>query len=262
MRILKPVVLSIVLSGMFSCQHVASSNETEPDPASQDASQDSNFKTLDTAISFHGFWVNETFAASLRETQSPLLATIPENSCIYIPDRTLKPTGMIYGFHEGGEAWVVVKNGTEHELWDENMENKRSSIRILPGGKLQIGKESFVKLKYDNRSETQPTILEELLFAGTYKDPQGGSVVFTYDGRVSGLDSFQTYSAAIDVMEENVDRMGLAINRGRETDFGYRFRNDTLRIFELDCLDYDSTNKACITQDLGKLRYILVKTGK
>jgi hypothetical protein len=223
----------------------------------------STFKTLDTSLSFSGFWVNEQYATSIKKTKSPTGTEIPETSCISIPDRTLTVTRMIYGFHEGGEDLVFVKNANKYEVWDAALEWKRYEVTMLSGNKLSIGDNRFVKTKYvdDEKANGQPTILEELLFAGRYQDDNGSVVEFTEDGQVHGLGDYKTYSAYIDYTDQgmNVDQIGLGVTKIDEENYAFKFNKDTLSVYNLKCLDFDSLNKACAVVDFGGLQYRLVK---
>jgi hypothetical protein len=170
---------------------------------------------------------------------------------------------MIAGFHEGGESLVVLRNANKYELWDEALENKRYDIVVISNKKLQIGVDSFVKIKYANdlNSDRQPTILEELLFKGRYENEDGSIVEFTDNGLVKGLENFKTYSAYIDYVAESkpVDLVALGETMVSETPYGYKFNTDTLLIFNLSCAEYDSSSKICIEQTFGELKYKLIK---
>lgn len=255
MRIL---IVSLILA-LYACNSSDASHSqnttTVPTPAKE------GFKTLDTTVSFSGYWVNEKYVDSIRITKSPVNTPIPENSCISIPNRTLKTTGMISGFHEGGEGLFVLKNGANYELWDETKENKRHDLALLPSGKLKIGNDIFVKIDYTDNPDTQPTILEELLFKGSYTNEDGTTVEFTKTGLVKGLSNFATYSAYIDYAAEStrIDIIGLGTNKSNEKDYGYRFIKDTLAIYELNCIDSESTTNNCIGFTWGKLKYKLIK---
>lgn len=222
-----------------------------------------NFKTLDTTINFSGYWINEAYVTSVQETKSPVKAIIPEKSCIWIPKRTLIPTGMVYGFHESGEGLVVVRKDSHYEIWDETLENKRHSI-LLVKDKLQIDNDWFVYLNADTTAfKNQPAILEQFLFAGDYEHVDGSVVEFTANGMVKGLEKFKTYSAFVDYVAETnpVNRMALSETQSEEKHFAYQFHNDTLLIYTLKCSDYD-TNNHCLEESFGELKYRLTRKNK
>jgi hypothetical protein len=223
----------------------------------------STFKTLDTSLSFSGFWVNEQYATSIKKTKSPTGTEVPKTSCISIPDKTLMVTRIIYGFHEGGGDVVFVKNGKKYEVWDAGLEFKIYDVTMPSGNKLSIGDNHFVKLKYvdDEKDNRQPTILEELLFAGRYQDDNGSVVEFTDDGQVNNLGDYKTYSAIIDYADQgmNVDQIGLGVTKMDEEKYAFNFNKDTLSVYNLKCLDFDSLNNACAVVDFGALKYRLVK---
>ena len=55
---------------------------------------------------------------------------------------------MVYGFHEGGEGWVIVKKGITYEIYDKDLKARVRSIEILSPDKIKIGDRYFSKLKH------------------------------------------------------------------------------------------------------------------
>jgi hypothetical protein len=118
-----------------------------------------------------------------------------------------------------------------------------------------------MKFTDDPDNSSQPTILEEVLFRGHYQGDNGLHVEFTGNGEVSGLGNFKTYSAYVDYADQamQVDQIGLGSSKDSEKNYGFRFNHDTLRIYKLKCLEFDSINNVCAVLDFGDLEYKLIK---
>ena len=222
------------------------------------------FKTLDTTISFAGFWVIERYVNDIKKTQSARQSQGSDESCITIPERTLQVTRMVWGFHDGGADLVIVKDGDNYQLWDSELKEKAKDIEIISNDKIKIGNKDFIKIScVDNTvTNSNPTILEEILFKGKYRSDNGATIEFKANGQISGLDNFSYYSAIIDYSGPALDIDQIALGQSKNTTnlFGYKFNKDTLSIYKITCTDYDSTNNMCGVVDYGELTYKLWRT--
>jgi hypothetical protein len=215
-----------------------------------------DFQTLDTIVPFSGFWVNELYINNIKKNKSPRLSQGVDKSCITIPDKTLQVTRMVAGFHEGAADMIVVKkNGNFYFYYKYNdtIRNPAYNIQIVSKEKIKIDNNTFIK--------TDEKFLEDILFSGKYLDSLGAEVQFTKDGHVNGLDSFKLYDPIYDYVDVgmDVDQVGLKTNRGKFNYYAFKFKQDTLLIYDLKCLTYDSTNKSCLVVDFGDLKYKLSK---
>ena len=125
---MRNISIIALLSLLAACNSADQSVTPAETPAP--AVEIKDFKTIDTALSFSGYWVNAKYAAAVRQSKSPSRTTIPEKSAIKIPARTLQETSMVYNFHEGGDACVFVKNGDHYELWDAALTKKREDVVV------------------------------------------------------------------------------------------------------------------------------------
>ena len=209
------------------------------------------FMSLDTVLPFPGLWVNTAYVESIRKTLSPRASQNAGDgkSFITMPERTLQTTSWIYGFHEGGEGVIVVKDGPRYKLYRSDTSKFISEITPLPGGRLRIGDQTFVQLQHPDSTVYDKGIIEELLFAGKYLDEQGRTVTFETNGRVTGLDTFTHYQPQCDYVENREDFEELFLGRQLEimhmTRFGYEIKKDSLIIYQLQCMDFDSVGKYC-----------------
>jgi hypothetical protein len=223
-----------------------------------------DFRLVHVPIPFSGIWVNEKYVVGIKKDKSPRVYQNVAESVI-VPDSTLQDIRGTSGFHEGSEGGLeVVKNGDHFELYDKDSKGRSKKIDIITADKINIGDESFIKLKHPDEKKYDWNILEELVFSGRYRRVDGSEAEFKLDGRVSGLDSFTHYVPMIDYIGPgmNVDQVELGVREDQMETFGYRFKTDTLFIYALHCLEgYDSASKECGVVEFGDLRYKLFRKG-
>ncbi len=219
-----------------------------------------DFKTFHTALGFAGAWVNEAYVDSIRKNRSPRQDQWISESCIIIPDSTLEKTNMISGFHEGGAEMVVVKDGNHYEFYDPEFKKPKDIIEAITPDRLRIGNQYFQKLKYPDIEKYEWGILNEILFGGKYQSQDGKEVVFEVNGHIKGLDTVTYYQPHADYTEEQelgVDRISMGQSHEKVQVYGFRFDRDTLFIYRIDCLQYDSVAHQCGLEKLGGLRWKL-----
>lgn len=264
------VLLLLMACGIFSCvspspeQHSETKDSTVLDEAPAAEADVPHFKTLDTALSFAGLWVNETFIDNIRRTRSPHRSegAMVEESCITIPARTLQVTRMVAGFHEGAADMVVVKDKDRYKMYDAALENVQKEIEIISPERIRIGNQYFGRITgYDTTLEDLG-ILEELLFQGRYESSDKKEVIFAVDGRVQGLGEFKRYAPAIDLSAwpaGDFDHVELETVTGKRVDHGFRFAGDTLVIFQVKCFKEDASSSECDSVAPGNILYRLLR---
>jgi hypothetical protein len=221
-----------------------------------------NFKTKDTTISFTGYWLCKDYFESINNFKSPKKAQ-DNSEFIFVPDRTLKQTMMIANFHEGGPTLTILSNADQYELWEiqeDSLTQRLDNIEIIDKTNIKIGNRLFVKinpLKNDNGSK----ILEDILFKGIYTNASGKTIEFKNNGQVFGLENFKIYEPNIDYIDAGmqVDQIGLGQNNNDLEYFGFKFIQDTLELYKLNCLTFDSTDNRCVEVELGQQTHKLWK---
>jgi len=239
------IILTIgFLSSCFSTEKQKDSQTTE------------DFKSLETIIPFAGFWVNERYLNDIKKSKSPRESQGFYESCITIPERTLQVTRMVWGFHDGGADLVVVKNKDRYQFYykyNDTIRDFAQDIEIISKEKIKIGDNFFIK--------TNSNFLEEILFKSKYVDSNGTTVEFTATGKVVGLGDYKIYRPLYDYNAEgmNVDQIALLQTEKDGKLFGFKFNADTLLIYELNCLQYDSLNNMCVVVDFGQMTFKLTR---
>lgn len=256
----KTLYLGMVLF-LLACSQSDTRKDKAADSIPSQSTGMADFKTLDTVLPFSGLWVNEEYIKKLKKTQSPRESQDIGEGCITIPERTLQEVSMVYGFHEGGEGWVIVKKGITYEIYDKDLKARVRSIEILSPDKIKIGDRYFSKLQHPDHKRGDLNILEELLFSGNYQQPDGKVAAFKLDGSVSGLDSFNYYNPMIDYSGEglNMDQIELGAAKENLHPYGFRFNADSLIIYQLNCVEYDSAAKQCGVVGIGDPIYKLLR---
>ena len=220
-------------------------------------------KTLDTIVSLSGYWLSEDYINNLNENKSPKNAQ--EKGCEYIeiPERTLITTSIILNFHDGGEQLQVLKNKEVYQLWkidNDSISELMSDIEVVSNAKIKIADKSFIKispLKIDGETK----ILEEILFKGQYITTEGKLINFKNNGQISGLDNYNFYSPIIDYSDAGlqIDQIGFGKTTKDFEYFGFKFNKETLELYKLKCITYDSIENECVEVDYGELAYKLLK---
>lgn len=216
------------------------------------------FKTLDTALSFAGVWVNENYFDSIRNNRSPRLDQGIGKSCIIIPDRTLQETRMVWGFHDGAGPMVVVKDGQTYLFYDPELKLPFDTIRPLMSSRLRIGDQYFQRLNHPDTSKNDWGILEEILFSGKYQKEDGEDVVFGRNGHITGLGAVSYYEPEMDYADRadrQIDGIKLGQSHEKLKEYAFRFDKDSLLIYTIICLRYNVGERTCDSSKLGELMW-------
>lgn len=239
-----------ILVFLFSCS--SSSNQVNNSNNAKD-----DFKTLDCEIPFTGYWLSEDYFNSIQKYKSPKKAQEEATgNFIFIPDRTIKPTMMIYGFHEGSEPLMVLKKDEQFQLWGKTYDTLQfvNEIETLSKDRIKIDKNAFVKVNVQTREQVYQ-ILEEILFKGTYTNVKKEIIMFKNNGELTGLGNFAYYRIVDDYMDEGmqVDQIELSEGNKDPESYGFKFKGDTLEIYQLNCLAFDSVSQQCGEVAYGQL---------
>ena len=253
MTTVRTIFFSAMVGLLFSC----SSNDRQQDG---ETSISADFKKLDTTVSFSGCWLSEDYYNSIREFNSPKKAQ-DGSQFMVVPDRTLQQTIMIYNFHEGGPFLKILKHGDNYEIWevqDDSLTQQLYTIEVISETEIKLGDKIFVKINPLKNQDTQQ-ILEEILFKGQYTNSDGKTIEFKSNGQLIGLDNFKFYDPIIDYFDAGmqVDQVGLGSSQKDLGWYGFKFNKDTLELYTLNCLTFDSTDNRCVEVDYGQLTYKL-----
>ena len=242
----------------------AAAASTDPVNSNEDSIELSKLKKRfsDTSIPFEGLWVNEHYVNEIKSGKPIRESQDTETKCIVIPRRTLQVTRIIFGFHDGGQSLVFVKNGLEYFAYALYDGRCVDTLHVLAGERLKFGRDYYVRLGEEDSTLPDLGVLEQLVFAGKYKLPDAaGTVSFEKNGKIDGLDSLSWYEPAIDYAdwgyETKLDHIRIGADRKHLHDYGFRFAGNTLEIYTIDCLK--QAGNACVLDTLGRQVYALQK---
>jgi hypothetical protein len=233
-------------------------------------------KSENENIPIAGIWVSENYINSLKEKKSPRIAQQGNSFLIVIPERTNEKTSIMDGFHDDFDNYFILKNQNRFEIWethDNRLTKLEYIIEVISSSKIKIGETILIKidastvkdfLHYGLKEEI--LIQEELLFKGIYLTSDGKKVELKKNGQINGLDSFYYYKPINDYYDEGmqVDQL-ILVKLEKNIDwkdleyYGFKFNCDTLELYKLNCLEFDSTSRNCGVVELGKLEYKLWK---
>ena len=250
---MRNIIVIAIIGLLFSCS--SSDRNLDSSTTFKD-----DFKRLDTIVSFSGCWLNEDYFNNIRQFKSPKNAQ-DGSLFIFIPHRTLQQTIMTYNFHEGGSFLKTLKRGNDYEIWevqDDSLTQQLYTVDVVSSTKIKLDNSAFIKIN-PQKSEHTYHVLEEILFKGKYTNADEKTIEFKPNGQVVGLVDFKFYRPAIDYYDAGmqVDQVGLGSSQKDLEWFGFKFKQDTLELYKLNCLIFDSTYNRCVEVDYGQLTYKL-----
>ena len=210
-----------------------------------------------------GEWVNIKYLKSVRATKSAMAA---QGVCEYSFVRFHNDSALlVISFHEGVDFKVdslsdnVFKGTNDFDSTLFKLKNDtlfltfQNKIDTLVAYPITIA--SFT---YANR------LLNKEIFEGNYEVVGAGNktISFTADGQVSGFLNFSKYFVSDDYFDAgcNYDMIYFNTNKNDRTNkFTWKFKADTLCIYQLDCAVFDTVSSYCTETKVGKLIYALKK---
>jgi hypothetical protein len=226
----------------------------------------------------HGVWVKTDYVDKVIRTKSPLAAadlatgvtTMYINTNNIAGDSIIVPAG--WGNHEGGELTLAFKAGKRKSTIKFGAGDLGYSIKngdtILttywPDDNKKIIVTNYKRALYkqldDDIGYGLNYMINKGMIAGKYSciDTSGvaSPVIFTNNGKVTGLDNFKTYFIQNDLGGEpmnNLDGIIFDIYTKKNTGFSYQINIDTLKLYST------RPNADSTLLILDKLKYTLIK---
>ena len=210
-----------------------------------------------------GDWVNLKYLRSIQKTKSPKISqNVGQYSYISFNRDTAT---FVSNFHE----WIsfnIKSDGTNHFYC---MRYDKDTIRmIVSNDKMTVIhngiNETYLKYQMCIPNDDWGTwLLNKEIFSGKYLnvDSLNHTVVFNDDGSVKGFLDFNSYEVMPNYYFAGSEFDILYMKKKPKDKFEYTwiFSNDTLKIYNLDCQEFDSINNMCVETKIGKLQYRLIK---
>ncbi|MDO8897190.1 MAG: hypothetical protein Q7V19_06025, partial [Bacteroidales bacterium] len=168
----------------------------------------------------------------------------------------------------------IVKNNSNYEIWEDlNKPNNKLeyTIKVISSTSIKIGEIVLIKINplrlrdfFHNGLKNELLVQEELLFKGVYITTDGKKVEFKNNGQIEGLEDYFYYKPESDYYDQGmqVDQVILVSSNSdfkrEDLDYyGFEFEYDTLRLYKLNCIVFDSANQNCVEVGHGELLYKL-----
>lgn len=228
---------------------------------------------VDTIIPITGCWISESYVNSLKELKSPKKAQ--DNSLLLIiPESINGNVTIMYDFHDDFDYFKIVRNNNDYEIWENLNEQKPKliySIKVISESKMVIGDTAFIRINpvrirdfFRNGLKNEILVQEELLFKGVYLNNDGKKVEFKNNGQIEGLEGYFYYKPESDYYDYGMQIDQLILVKSESNIkwqdleyYGFKFSYDTLELYKLDCIVFDSTYQTCVKVENGELLYKL-----
>lgn len=231
------------------------------------------FKAKNSKIAIAGCWVSEVYLKSLKEFKSPKRAQ-DNGLLLIIPKRVNEKVSYMEAFHDDFDYYSILKNKNTYEIWEiinDNPPKLEFVIEVISPTRIKIGTIVLEKINPLIKSDflrrglkEQVMIQEDLLFKGKYITSDNRKVEFTKDGKIKGLDDFYFYQPINDYYDMGMQVDQLVLVKSRKNIewkdleyFGFTFNHDTLELYKLNCISFDTTSGYCGEVENGELKYKL-----
>ncbi|MEP6795267.1 MAG: hypothetical protein ABJB16_13135 [Saprospiraceae bacterium] len=231
----------------LSCKRAAPTVANEPAPK--------EIQQKGIPQKFKGQWVNLKYIESLKRTKSPSKSQDVAYLSFVTIDKNM--VSSVWNFHEGTSDSLTLIS--DHEI--ETPAKARYTL-ISPEKLLSTtdkGIDTLFRFDMNEKNELSNRAINEFVFKGNYSNGKT-NVEFTGDGKVKGLDAFDTYAALQDYYDAGLNLDKLLLYKGdNETEFTWEFKGDKLILYAIECKKYDKADKRCVVLKRGKKVYTLMR---
>lgn len=204
---------------------------------------------------FRGQWVNLKYIESLKRTKSPSKSQDVAYLSFVTIDKNM--VSSVWNFHEGTSDSLRLIS--DHEI--ESPTKARYTL-ITPEKLLSTtdkGIDTLFRFDMNEKNELSNRAINEFVFKGNYTDGKK-DVEFTADGKINGLDTFDSYAALQDYYDAGLNIDKLILYKGnKETEYTWDFKGDKLVIYAIECKKFDKTDHRCVVIKRGKKAFTLTR---
>jgi hypothetical protein len=237
------------------------------------ANASNELRARNEKISIAGYWVSESYINSLKKYKSPKKAQ--DNSLLLIiPESINENVTIMHNFHDAYDDYAIKKSHSDYEIWESfKIPNNKLeyTIKVISSKEIQIGETILIRINplrvkdfFRNGEKNEILVQEELLFKGVYLTTEGKKVEFKNNGQLKGLEGYFHYRPESDYYDQGMQVDQLILVKS-ESNFkwqdleyyGFKFNFDTLELYKLNCIVFDSTSQNCGEVENGELLYKL-----
>jgi len=196
-----------------------------------------------------GFWVNEEYLKTLRQTNSTKKASELDVDDFYriSNDNSI----MRLNLHEGGaNNFLLMTTKSTGQIFSFDTTEAYFTVEFKDNY-LIIENKKYIKAPANKNGFVE--LVNRTLFSGEYII-DGKTIKFKESGEIIGLDSIMHYEANLDYADAGMqyDKIYLQFKKEKKPrTYLYEFISDTLVIFNLDCLTMDEENDYCLEVEKG-----------
>ncbi|MFZ1677097.1 MAG: hypothetical protein WAT91_07490 [Saprospiraceae bacterium] len=248
MRLRNTILFFMLLAMLFvSCKRAAPTVSNEPAPK--------EIQPKSIPQKFKGQWVNLKYIESLKRTKSPSKSQDVAYLSFVTIDQNM--VSSVWNFHEGTSDSLTLISDNEIEA------ASKARYRLVTPEKLlsttDKGVDTLFRFDMIEKNEFSNRAINEFVFKGNYSDGNT-NVEFTSDGKIKGLDAFDTYAALQDYYDAGLNLDKLLLYKGNtENEFTWDFKGDKLIIYTIECKKFDKTDSRCVVLKRGKKAFTLTR---
>lgn len=202
-----------------------------------------------------GQWVNLKYIESLKRTKSPSKSQDVTYLSFVTIDKNM--VSSVWNFHEGTSDTLSVISDNEIESSGKARYSLATPEKLVTT--TEKGIDTLLRFDMNEKNELSNRAINEYVFKGIYTDGKT-NVEFTGDGKVKGLDGFDSYAALQDYYDAGLNLDKLLLYKGsKETEYTWDFKGDKLIIYTIECKKYDKTDNRCVVIKRGKKAFTLIR---
>jgi len=212
---------------------------------------------IKTSSNYFGFWVSEEYIEAIRKTKSTKKASEMNVDEFY---RIYNNSSIMFcNLHEGGANNILLMTtNSTGQVYSADTTQTYGSIEFKDNF-LIVENKRFIKTDLEGNGLKQ--LVNRTLFTGKYIF-QKDTISLNDNGEIFGLDSIVKYEVYLDYIDIGMqyDKINLQFKSLKTTQpFLYEFNEDTLLIYNQNCVEMDEENNNCNVVEKGKIFLKLVK---
>ncbi|MGQ2985032.1 hypothetical protein [Flavobacterium sp.] len=254
---------------IFLCLSIFNSCRKEPESIPEPVEEQAIETSVPSLSKYSGFWLSESYVNAIKNLKSVDSATFVQKSMAIgfriIPDTISNKSALLNVlWHSEGSTERVYADDNQMLYFNPPRPDYplKHFIIGLKNNKMELEFPDTGKKEYYLRYENQYQALNQLLFAGKYRDAiTNVAIELTEGGKVSGIPDVITYNPVFQFDESNIEGVDVLFfyNGEKRSEkmgydyqlaYQYKFEGDTLKLYEVP-EDYGI--------EPGPLKYKLVK---
>lgn len=210
---------------------------------------------INIAEEYYGTWVSEKYIEALKKTKSTKKAGELGVDEFY----KITPENVIIkmNIHEGGDRNIILMTAKDKGIiYSMDTSSFYSNVEFT-GGKMIVNGVNYIKAPNSENGLT--ALVDSVLISGEYW-LDSNKVEIMPNGTVIGVNNLRSLELNLDYNDAGMqlDKLYLKFSEdGTEVPYIYEIKNDTLFIFELECMTVE--DDYCVEIEKGREVYRFIK---